>query len=96
MGALTDSSAAARKSKPRLSKRASSSDPFSLPDSELLNAIESLKAELAELKKTGEASAAEITGLKTKLAAAEAKASEAPPTIQRTDEIHTPKSFFGI
>lgn len=96
MGALTDSSAAARKSKPRSTRRESSSAPLSLPDSELLNAIESLKAELAELKKTGEASAAEITELKTKLAAAEAKASEAPPTIQRTDEIHTPKSFFGI
>jgi len=61
-----------------------------------LNAIESLKTELADLKAAGASSATEIAELKTKLAAAEAKASEAPPTIQRTDEIHTPKSFFGI
>lgn len=96
MALLSDSNAAARKSKPRSTRRESSSTPLSLPDSELLNAIESLKTELAELKKTGEASAAEITELKAKLAAAEAKVIEAPPTIQRTDEIHTPKSFFGI
>lgn len=96
MALLTDSSVAARKSKPRSTRRASSSDPLSLPDSELLNAIESLKTELAELKAAGASSATEIAELKTKLAAAEAKVIETPPTIQRTDDIHTPKSFFGI
>jgi len=96
MGALTDSTAQARKLKPRSKKPGSSSVPSSVPDFALLTTIDALKAELAELKQSGLATAAEIASLKTKLAAAEAKAADAPPTITRTDDTQERKSFFGL
>ena len=99
MALLNDTASQRPRRSGNSSKRPASSVPTSLPDSQLLADIESLKAELAEAKKSGEASQQEIAKLKDQLAAAEAKAAAIPPAqtiITRTDEPPARTSFFGV
>jgi predicted RNase H-like nuclease (RuvC/YqgF family) len=98
MALLNDTSSQRTMRNDNSKKRRASSVPSSLPDLELLNTIESLKAELAELKASGEASRQEIATLKDQLASAEAKAAATLPvqTVTKTDDQPVRKSFFGV
>ncbi len=94
MGALHDTESRKGKRRPGSTGRASSV-PLSLPDSDSLQRIESLTAQLAEAKASVEASKQELETLRAELAALKGAAKPEPEPVKANDEGNKASSFFG-
>ena len=93
MALLNDTDSAKPTRRTRSTKRGSSSVPSSLPSSELLNDIESLKAQIAELQKDKDENRQALADLKAQLE--DAKNALHAKMETEPDEQNRKPGFFG-